>query len=116
MALGVAVPILHIGGSEVWVACCWPALLAPNGDGPRKDGSNNACLNSTWLASRGKRASLSSGKKDNRKKKSAMLKVACRNVRTMQDSEDNNRPQRRIFLVFRELARLDIETSQSSVK
>ncbi|WP_419584748.1 endonuclease/exonuclease/phosphatase family protein, partial [Thiolapillus sp.] len=47
-----------------------------------------------------------------RKKKTANLKVACWNVRTMQDSED--RPQRRSALVARELARLDIDIAALS--
>ena len=59
-----------------------------------------------WLASRGQRASLPSGKKHERKKKTANPKVACWNISIMQDSED--RPQRRLALVARELARLDI--------
>ena len=82
------------------------ALLAPHGDGPRKGGLNKACLTPTWLASCGQQASLPSGKKNERKKKTANLKVACWNVHTMQDSED--RPQRRSALVAKELARLDI--------
>ena len=64
------------------------ALLAPHGDGPREGGLNKACLTPTWLASRGPRASLPSGKKNERKKKTANPKVACWNVHTMQDSED----------------------------
>ena len=63
------------------------ALLAPHGDGPRKDGLNKACLTPTWLVSRGQRVSLPSGKKNESKKKTANLKVACWNVRTMQESE-----------------------------
>ena len=78
------------------------ALLAPHGRGPRKGGLDIACLTPTWLASRGQRASLSSGKKNERMKKTANLKVACWNIRTMQDSED--RPQRRSALVARELS------------
>ena len=89
------------------------ALLAPHGDGPRKGGLNKACLTPTWLASRGPRASLPSGKKNERKKKTANLKVAFWNVRTiMQDSED--RPQRRTALVTGELARLDIDIAALS--
>ena len=88
------------------------ALLAPHGDGPRKGGLNKACLTPTWLASRGQRASLPSGKENERKKKIADLKVACWGVRTMQDSED--RPQRRSALVARELARLDIDIAAHS--
>ena len=88
------------------------ALLAPHGDGPTKGGLNNACLTPTWLASRGQRASLPSGKKNKRKKKTANLKVARSNVRTMRDSED--RPQRRSALVARELAWLDINTAALS--
>ena len=88
------------------------ALLAPHGDGPTKGGLNNACLTPTWLASRGQRTSLPSGKKSERKKKIANLKVACWNVRTMQDSEDL--PQRRSALVARELARLDIDVAALS--
>ena len=71
-----------------------------------------ACLTPTWLASRGQRASLPSGKKNKRKKKTANLKVARSNVRTMRDSED--RPQRRSALVARELARLDIDIAALS--
>ena len=56
-----------------------------------KGGLNKACLTPTWLASRRQRASLPSGKKNERKKKTANLKVACWNVRTMHDSEE--RPQ-----------------------
>ena len=40
------------------------ALLAPHGDGPRKDGLNKACLTPAWLASRGQRAPLPSGKRN----------------------------------------------------
>ena len=83
------------------------ALLATQGDGPRKGGPNKACLTPTWLASRGQRASLPSGRKNERKKKTANLKVACWNIHTMQDSED--RPQPHSALVARELARLDID-------
>ena len=64
------------------------ALLAPHGDGPRKGGLNKVCLTPTWFASCGQRASLPSSKKNERKKKTANLKVACWNIRTMQDSED----------------------------
>ena len=67
------------------------ALLAPHGDGPRKGGLNKARLTPTWLASRGQRASLPSSKKNERKKKTANLKVACWNIHTMQGFED--RPQ-----------------------
>ena len=74
------------------------ALPAPHGDGPRKGGLKNTCPTPTWLASRGQRASLPSGKKNERKKKTANLKVACWNVRTMQDSE--GRPQRRSAVVL----------------
>ena len=88
------------------------ALLAPHGDGPRKGGLNKACLTSTRLASRGHRASLPSGKKNERKKKTANLKVACWNVHTIKDSED--RPQRRPALVARELDRLDIDIAALS--
>ena len=61
------------------------ALLAPHGDGPTKGGLNKAFLTPPWLVSRGQRASLPSGKKNERKKKTANLKVARWNVRTMQD-------------------------------
>ena len=44
------------------------ALLAPQGDEPRKGGLNKACLTLTWLASRRQRASLPSFKKNERKK------------------------------------------------
>ena len=67
------------------------ALLAPHGDGPTKGGLNKACLTPTWLAIRCQRVSLPSGKKNERKKKTANLKVACWNIRTMQGFED--RPQ-----------------------
>ena len=88
------------------------ALLAPHGDGARKCGLNKTCLTPTWLDSRGQRASLPSSEKNERKKKTANLKVACWNVRTMQDSEDL--PQRRSALVARELARLDIDVAALS--
>ena len=69
----------------------------------------------TWLASRGQRASLISGKnKKQKEKKSENLKVACWNVRTMQDSADNDRPQRRTALVGKELKRLDIDIAAVS--
>ena len=42
-----------------------------------------------------------------KKKKTASLKVACWNIRTMQDSGD--RPQRRSAFVAGKLARLDID-------
>ena len=80
---------------------------------PEKGGLNKACATPTWLASRGQRASLPSGKKNERKKKTANLKAAFWNIRTIiQDSED--RPQRRSALVARELARLDIDTTALS--
>ena len=60
----------------------------------------------------GQRASLPSGKKNERKKKTANLKVACWNVRTVRNSADH--PQRRSALVARELARLDIDTAALS--
>ena len=88
------------------------ALLVPHGDGPRKGGLSKVCLSPTWCASRGQRASLPNGKKNERKKKTANLKGACWNIRTMQDSED--RPQRRPSLVARELARLDIDIAALS--
>ena len=88
------------------------ALLAPHGDEPRNGGLNKACLTPTWLASRGQRASLPSGKENERKKKIADLKGASWNVRTMQDSEYH--PQLRSALVARELARLDIDIAALS--
>ena len=69
-------------------------------------------LTLTWLAGRGQRASPPSGKKNEGKKNTASLKVACCNVCTMQDSED--RPQRRSALVARELARLNIDIAAAS--
>ena len=84
-------------------------LLAPDGDGPRKGGLNKACHTPTWLASCGQQASLPSGKKKKRKKKTANLKVACWNICTMQDTEDH--PQQRSALVARELAQLDIDNA-----
>ena len=39
-------------------------MLAPHGDGPRKDGLKEACLTLTWLARHGQRASLPNGKKN----------------------------------------------------
>ena len=67
------------------------ALLAPNGNTPRKGGLNKTCLNLTWLASRGQRASLPSSKKKKQRKKEedVSLKVECWNARTIQDSEDH---------------------------
>ena len=86
------------------------ALLAPHGDGSRKGGLNKACLTPICLASYGQQASLPSGKKNNdRKKKTANLKVACSNIRTMQDSEDG--PQQCSFLVAGKLALLDISVA-----
>ena len=87
------------------------AVLAPHGDRPRKGCLNKACLIPIWLASRCQRASLPGSKKYERKK-TANLKVACWNVRTMQDSE--NRPQRRSALFAKELARLDIDIAALS--
>ena len=87
-------------------------LLASHGDGHRRDGLNKACLTLTWLATRVQRASLPSDKKNERKKKTANLKVACWNMRTMQNSID--RPQRHSALVARELARLDINIATLS--
>ena len=75
------------------------ALLAPHGDKPRECGLNKACLTPTWLASRGLRAFLPSGKKNESKKKTASLK---------------DRPQRRSALVAGELARLDIDIAALS--
>ena len=43
------------------------------------------------------------------KKKTFNLKVACRNIRILHDSED--RPQRRSALVARELVRRDIDVA-----
>ena len=83
------------------------ALLAQHGVGPRKGGLNKACLTPTWLASRRQRASLLNGKKNDRRKKAASLKVACWNSRTMQNSED--RPPRRSALVAMELAPQDMD-------
>ena len=83
------------------------SLLASHGDGPRKGGLNKACLTPTWLASRGQWASLPSCKKNERKKKTANLKVTCWNSHTVENSEDH--PQWRSALVARELARLDID-------
>ena len=83
MVLEVTVSTLHVGSSVVLVlsvdlrqeehlAALWAtkqpsletALLAPHGDGHRKGGLNKACLTPTWLASRGKWASLLSSKKN----------------------------------------------------
>ena len=88
------------------------APLALHGDGPRKGGLSKTCLILTWLASRGQWASLPSGKKNERKKKTASLKVACWNIRTMQDSED--RPQQHSAFVARKLALLDIDIASLS--
>ena len=64
------------------------------------------------LLSRAQRASLPSGEKNERKKKTANLKVVRWNIRTMQDSED--RPQRRSAVVARELAPLDFDIAALS--
>ena len=56
----------------------------------------------------GQRASL----QNERKQKTAKLKAACWNIRTMQDSEDS--PQQRSALVARELTRLDIDIAALS--
>lgn len=42
------------------------------------------------------------------------MKLACWNIRTMQDSDDSERPQRRSALVARELAQLDIDIAALS--
>ena len=42
------------------------------------------------------------------------MKLACWNVRTMMDSDANERPQRRSALVARELSRLDIDVAALS--
>ena len=88
------------------------ALFAPHGDRPRKRGLNKACLTLTWLASHGQRASFPSGKKNKRKKKTADVKVACWNIRTMQDSEDH--PQQCSARMARKLAHLDIDIAALS--
>ena len=69
-------------------------------------------LSLTWSASHNQRASLPSGEKNERKRKTASLKVAYWNTRTMQDPED--RPQRHLALLARELARLDIDIAALS--
>ena len=69
-------------------------------------------LSLTWSASHNQRASLPSGEKNERKRKTASLKVAYWNTRTMQDPED--RPQRHLVLLARELARLDIDIAALS--
>ena len=130
MVLEVTVSTLHVGSSVVLVlsvdlrqqhsATLWltkqpsfgTALVAPHGDGPRKGGLNKACLTPTWLASRGKWASLLSSKKNERKKKKANLKVACWNIHTMQDSEDH--PQQHSAPMARELPQLDIDIAALS--
>ena len=90
------------------VASLGKALLAPRGDGPREVGIHRTCFTLTLLASRGQRASPPSGKKNNeRKQKTASLKVAWWNIGIMKKFEDC--PQRRSTLVARELARLDID-------
>ena len=66
-------------------------------------------LSLTWSASRNQRASLPSGEKNERKRKTASLRVAYWNTHTMQDPKD--RPQRHLVLLARELARLDIDTA-----
>ena len=89
------------------------ALLDPHGDGPRKGGLNKACLTPTSFANRIQQASLPSGKKNERKKKTANLKAAFWNIRTIiQDSED--RPQWCSVLVARELARLGTDIAALS--
>ena len=64
------------------------------------------------IPSRGRRRSSPSGMKNSERKKTASLKVACWNFRTMKDSED--RPQRRSALVARELTWLDIDIAALS--
>ena len=134
MVLVVAVLILPVGVSEYWSLACWPeattafgstlrdqaalfriALFAPHGEGPRKGGLNPACLTHTWLASCNQRASQPSGKKkDLRKPMARRLKVVFWNIRTMQDSGESDRPQKRSALVARELAQLDIDVAARS--
>ena len=51
------------------------------------------------------------GKKQEKKQtpKTTSLKLACWNIRTIQDSDEADRPQRRSALVARQLARVDID-------
>ena len=88
------------------------APLAPHGDEPSKGAQNKTCLTLTWLAICGQRAYLPRGKKNERKKKTASLKVACWNNYDMQDCE--NHPEQRSALIARELVRLDIDTTALS--
>ena len=81
-------------------------------DGPRKGGLSKVCLSPTWCASRGQRASLPNGKKNERKKQTANLKAASWNICTMQDSED--RPQQHSVLMAKDLAQLDIDITALS--
>ena len=56
------------------------------------------------------------GKKQEKKQrpKTTSLKLACWNIRTMQDSDEADRPQRRSALVARQLARVDIDIAALS--
>ena len=85
------------------------ALLAPHGDGPKKGGPNIALSHLTQLASRGQQGIFKSGGNNTN-----ILKFGCWNVRTMMDSEDNERPQRRSALVAKELARLKTDIAALS--
>ena len=66
------------------------APLALHGDGPSTGGLNKAFLTRIRLASSSQKASLPSSKKNSERKKTESLKVACLNIRTMQDSEDHS--------------------------
>ena len=74
----------------------------------------------TWLASHGQRVSHIRGKKQEEKQekkqrpKTTILKLACWNICTMQDSDEADRPQRRSAMVAQELARLDIDIAALS--
>ena len=93
------------------------SMLAPQGEGPRKGGLNKACLHMSQLSHRGRRVTSNCGRnisKENRciphaLKRGNRLKLACWNVRTMLDSSNNTRPERRSALIAHELPKLNID-------
>ena len=113
---------------RILVIWCWPqitaspgstlnkqgtALLAPQGEGPRKGGLSEACLSSlSWLAAVNSISSVPKTLKQGRytptSKSAKILKVACWNIRTMLDAVHSNRPECRSAPIAHELSRLNV--------
>ena len=119
MSLEAAVPILHAGSSRYWSSdvdlrlqhhlaafrmikqpSLGAALLAPQGERPRKGGLTKAHLSSpSWLATvNGYLLKRSQNIKTRKvhthlKESKKILKIACWNVRTMLDATHNNWPE-----------------------